>query len=371
MSDSLTSIAGVLVAEKLIGANLNYSLDYTADMQPGDAITNSVWVAPPGLTLTNASFTNNIVTVDIGGGAAGEWYAITNLATGITGAGATPALVYAASIRLYVKDDAALGAGLNLPFPSILAALATIRRDRLLYVSQIFFPGIPLEDDYLLEKLSASTALIQRQLRVYLVPTEMIPNTATQDEINALTAAGNVVVQEPAYDYNPEIFIGNTWGFQPLRQRPIIAVHSMQFVYPTPGASIFTIPSEWIRLDKKYGTLNLLPVQTATMLPLNAFILSALGGGRTVPNFIEIRYRAGLENVAQDWPDILDVILKATVLSIVEDMFIPSSASSSVSADGLSQTSSLSLKMEEYQQVIDRKINIIKSAMFGIVMAVI
>lgn len=362
---SSTAIAGVLVAAQSVGARLNYVLDYSADLAAGDALTSSVWTAPDGITLSGASYTNSAATIIVSGGTAGLWYDIENRATGTTG------LIYAGSLRIYIQDPSAIGAGLALPFPSIVGALASLRRDRLLSVSQQFFPGTTLADDYLLSKLTASTALIQRQLRVYLSPTEILPNTADQSEIDALTAAGNTVALEPAYDYNPDIFQGNTWGFQPLRSRPIIAVHSMRFVYPTPGNTLFDIPSAWIRLDKKYGTLNLLPVQTATMLPLNAFILSALGGGRTVPNFIEIRYRAGLENVGRDWPDILDIVLKSTVLSIVEDMFVPSSRSESTSADGLSQSASLGLKMQDYQDVIDRKIAIITRALFGIVLAVI
>lgn len=366
MSDTLTNIAGSLVAEKAVGAVLDYTLDYTAGLDAGETLINSVWTATPSdLVLLNQSFTDTTVTVTVSGGVGGNWYVVSNLATGTAGD------VHDGAFSLQVIDPAALGAGLNLPFPSVPGAIASLRRDRLFQIMQTFFPTAMLDGSYLLQKLVASTALIQHMLRVFLTPREMLPNTATQDEIDALTATGAVVELEPAYDYNPDLFQGNTWGFQPLRQRPIIAVHGMQFVYPTPNNTLFQIPSEWIRTDNKYGTINLLPVTASFSMPLNAFILSALGGGRMVPNFLEIRYSAGLINCARDWPDILDVILKQTVLSIFEDWYIPGNKSESTSADGLSQSTSVGLKLRDYEDIIGRKLETIRQAMFGIRLGVV
>lgn len=366
MSDTLVNVSGNLIAEKAVGAVLNYTLDLAPGMNPGESIVSSAWTASPaGPSLTQSGIAGTQVTIVVSGGTAGAWYTISVLATGDTG------LVHDAQFSLFVYDPASTAASLNLPFPSVPGAIAALRRDRLLLIAQTFFPGVTLDTQYLISKLASASAFISHKLRVFLTPREMLPNTASQAEIDALTTAGNVVALEPAYDYDPEFFQGNTWGFTPLRQRPVIAVHSMRFVYPTPNEVLYAIPSEWIRVDRRAGTINLLPVTASFSLPLNAFILSALGGGRMVPMFLEIRYRAGLENIAQDWPDILDIILKQTVLSIIEDFYIPSSGSDSVSADGLSQSSSVSLKTQDYIDIIDSKAETMRSALFGIRLAVI
>lgn len=366
MSDTLTNIAGGIIGSQTVSAALDYTLDYSADLATGVTLSSSAWMATPGdLTLSNMSFGDTTVTVKCSDGTAGQWYVVSNIAIDAAGD------VHTAKFTLEITDPTDLQTTLNLPFPSVSGAIAMLRRDRLMQMLLTYAPEATVSDSYLLQKLNAATKFLEHKLRVFLTPREILPNTALQSEIDAVTQAGNVVELEPAYDYNPDLFQGNTWGFEPLRKRPIISVHSMQFVYPTPNQTLFAIPNEWIRLDKKYGTLNLLPVTAPFTLPLNAFILQALGGGRMVPNFLEIRYRAGLENVALDWPDILDLILKQTVLSVVEDFYVPSGKSQSTSADGLSQSESIGLKMEDYEGIIGRKSETIRSALFGIMLAVI
>jgi hypothetical protein len=366
MSDSLTDVAGMLIGEKAVGAVLDYTLDHAQGMDSGETLVSSTWTSSPaGLSLSQSSFGATTATIVATGGAAGTWYTVANLATGSAG------MVHDGQFALYVFDPANLGAGLGLPFASVPGALAALRRDRLMLLGQNFLSGIRVDTQYLLDKLAAATAFAERRLRVFLTPREVLPNTAPQSEIDALTAAGQTVYLEPAYDYDPTFFQGDAWGFQPLRQRPVLAVHSMQFQYPTPSTTLWTIPSEWIRVDRKYGTLNLLPVTSAISLPLNAFVLSALGGGRMVPHFLAIRYRAGIENISRDYPDILDAILKQTVLSIVQDCFIPSSSSESVSADGLSQSSSIGLTMSDYSAIIDTKLDSIRDALGGLRMTVV
>lgn len=363
MTETLTNIGGELIAEKGESAKLNYAFDYSTDLAAGDTITATAWEDVTGeLTLSGAGFTDTQASIVVAGGVPGSWYTVKNRSTGSTG------LIYEAWFRLFVTDAGALGTGLWLPFPSVPGALSSIRRDRLANLISNYLPeGTTITDSFLLEKLVAATALISRQLRTFLVPTQVLPNTATQDEIDSY--AGIIPVYlEPAYDYDPSFFQGNTWGRTLTRQRPIITVQSMAFVYPTPTSTLYTIPIEWVRLDKKYGVINLLPIQNSAQLPLNAFILNALGGGRTIPNFIDIRYTAGLENVARDYPDLLDVIKKQTVLGIAEDLYVPSSRSQSVSADGLSQSESIAFQIGEYAKQIDSKIASIKSSIQGIPM---
>jgi hypothetical protein len=361
MSDALQSVAGGLITELVIGQTLNYSLDYTPDMTAGEALTASTRAsAPAGLTLSGSAYTDNTVTIVLSGGVADTWYVVQNLATSSAG------LIHQGSFQVFVANPLAFGTGIVSPFPSIAGALASLRRDRLLSLLLLYLPGITFDDDYLLGKLLASTALIQRMLRTHLTPTEMLPNMATPAEIAALKATGATVELEPQYDYDPGMFLGNQWGHFDTRQRPIIALHSIRFTYPTPNTQLFDVPTDWFRVDYKYGVINLVPIQTALLVPLNAFILSALGGGRTVPAFIQIRYSTGLVNVARDWPDILDCILKQTAIGVMEDAFAPTSRNESVSADGLSQSSSIGITLRDYQDLVDRRLETIRQSLFGI-----
>jgi hypothetical protein len=365
MSETLTNIGGELIASKGADANLNYTLEY--ELAAGEVLTNSLWTESTGtLVLTNSGYTDTQTTVVVSSGVPGQWYILLNIATSSTG------LVHEGSIRLYITDAPTLGAGLFLPFPNIPGAVASLRRDRLSTMLQTFLPaGATLDDSYLLEKLVAAASLISHKLRIPLVPTQVLPNTVDQSEIDSWTTPADPsqampVILEPAYDYDPSMFIGNTWGRTLTRQRPIITVQSMRFVYPTPTNLLYAIPNEWIRLDKKYGVINLVPIQTAAMLPLNAFILSALGGGRTVPNFTEIKYQAGIQNCAVEYPELLDLVKRQAVLGMAQDLFLPSSRNESTSADGLSQSTSIGFQIDSYEGMVDKQLASIKSSLFGI-----
>lgn len=236
-------------------------------------------------------------------------------------------------------------------------------------IAQSYLPDVKYDDEFILNQIVVAEAYIQRQLGVYLTPREMVPMGLVkqqQAEIAALEAAGAIIEYEPGYDYDPKMFQGNTWGLIELRQKPILKIHSVTFDYPAPNQTLFTIPNDWIRADAKYGRFNLVPVQNALELPLNAFILAALGGGRTVPLMLQVRYRAGIENAAKTYPDVLDIILKEAVLSIVEDALLPTSASTSV--DGLSQ--SLSFDAAKYRDLIDARLKRLRRAINGIQMMV-
>lgn len=230
--------------------------------------------------------------------------------------------------------------------------VAEIRADRLVVVGGTYLPDIELSDDYIYNKLLAAEASIARQLRVFIEPTEIIPAGYRQQEIDDLPPDTRWE-EEPPYDYDPDFFMGERWGYIVTRQSPIIAVSYIEFVYPAPTNSIFRLPDDWIRLDKKYGHIRLVPASQAFSAPLGAFLMQAIGGGRTIPHMIRVRYTTGLgkdlDEIKAKWPDLIDVIKRQAVLSIIKDAFLP--ASGSISADGLSQT--ISVDAAKYQELID------------------
>lgn len=222
-----------------------------------------------------------------------------------------------------------------------------LRADRLMMTANTVLSGAKFTDDYLWEKLRAAESEIGHDLRVPLTPTQFFPYPPTQTEIDALD--GKPWAVDPAYDYDPEFFQGEKWGFLVMRQKPLIEVQRVRFVYPAPTTGFYEVPGDWLRMDRKYGHIRFVPASSPFVAPLNAFILQALGGGRTIPFAIEVNYVAGLENAARDFPELLDAIKKKTVVKSIEDSF--PAQSGSISADGLSQ--SLSVDMEKYRETVD------------------
>ncbi len=359
MADGFKEAGGVTWAELAAGAAENFTIDYVDDLTPGDTITGSTW-SGAGLTFTGQGIDGTAVNVRIGGSDAGKWYDVTNLVTTADG----DTLVK--DFRLYSRAGTSLDTDLpsifNTGGASIRDAIASLRRDRLALALRRLSPRAEISDESLLEKLLAAEAQVSRDLRVWLTPREVLPWSASADEIQALQDAGKVVEFEPGYDYSPEFYDGNSWGRLDLRQVAVIEVHKIEFVYPSLGQTLYAIPNEWIRVDRKYGAISLVPTNATIVLPLNNYILTVLGGGRTIPLMIQVRYSAGLQNAARDYPDLVDIIKKSAVLRLVDDMLLPTSGSTS--ADGLSQ--SLSWDADKYREAIEKKLEGLRQAIQGV-----
>lgn len=247
-------------------------------------------------------------------------------------------------------------------FTSASYAATLLRQDRLILARSILGSTDALSDEYLHAQLLAAQADIERALRVFVEPVEVLPEGATQDERDALDDVGTRWVEEPGYDMDPGFFRGESWGYIVTRHRPIISVHSIRFAYPQPFTAIWEIPAGWIRLDRKYGHIRLVPGTQAIAAPLSSWVMQVLGGGRTIPHMIQVRYRAGLANAARDYPDLLDLIQKSAVLRILDDSMPPQSGS--ISADGLSR--STSIDTSKYREQIDARIDRLRDAIHGV-----
>lgn len=243
-------------------------------------------------------------------------------------------------------------------FPDIEDAVAVLRRDRL---AAPHLASASFSDDYLAGQLLAAEADAESALRVYLSPVEILPETATQEDKDLLDDEGIRWEEEPGYDLEPDFFSGERWGYLLTRQRPIIAVHSLQFVYPAPFRGIFTVPADWIRLDKKYGHIRLVPGSQSFNAPLSIGVMQVLGGGRGIPQMLQLRYTAGLQNAASKYPDLLDLVQRMAALRLLQGLF--PAASGSISADGLSESTSMDLS--KYQSDIDSHLERLRQRLQG------
>ena len=226
-----------------------------------------------------------------------------------------------------------------------------MRNDRLLAASFGALQDITVTDEYIWQKVRAAESEVSHSLRVPLVPTRFFPLTLTDKQTEALEGMAWAI--DPPYDYSPDMFHFEKWGYFITRQRPIVSVERMRFAYPSQSEGFIDIPADWIRIDARYGHVRLVPSSPAVFAQMNAFIMTALAGSRSIPFMIQLEYTAGLTDVAQTYPELLDVIKKKAVLKVITDAFLPQSGS--ISADGLSQ--SISVDMSKYHESIDEILN--------------
>ena len=219
---------------------------------------------------------------------------------------------------------------------------------------------VPTDGD-LWDKLIAAEADCARRLCVLLKPTTVFALEPSVADL-ATVPTGQDYVEEGPYDYDPSVWNVEDWGFTILRRTPVISVQKVFFQYPSPVAGIFNVPLDWLRLDKKAGQVQFLPSASGLQVaPLQGFMLSMLSGGRNIPQMMHIQYTAGLKDVFNDYPDLIDVIFKMAALRMVEDAFLPQSGS--ISADGLSQ--SLSIDVDKYEATIEGKLDTLLQSLHG------
>lgn len=258
-----------------------------------------------------------------------------------------------------------------MPAPTLFAdraaTLTEMRRDRLLSVAQNYMPDVEVSDDYLWGKLRSAEGQASKALRCFLTPREVVPQDMPEEKKQALRDAGETVVEEPGYDFDPGLFSAGAFGALRLRHRPVLKIKGLQFVYPGTSNPLFDVPVEWLRVDRKYGHVQFVPVGTYMQGQIGGFVLSSVGFASAMPLAIQIHYRAGLEDAAEEHPDLPDLLKKMAVLAVVEDQFLP--ASGSTSADGLSQ--SISWDAEKYQGSIDKRLERLRQSIGGITMGIL
>lgn len=247
-------------------------------------------------------------------------------------------------------------------FPDSVSTLDSLR----LQLSQIGFVNVDaISDDDMWQRVMAAEADASRRLRVFLKPTYVLPFPVPATDLAAVPE-GMPWVEEPGYDYEPDLFQGEGWGYLIARHKPIISVDYIQFAYPQPLNTVWNLPMEWVRLDKKYGHIRIVPAGSSYSAPFSAWMMQVLGGGRNIPQMIRIRYQAGLQNAASEYPDLVDAVIKMASIRVVESAM--PGGSESISADGLSQSKSIDLNV--YREDIKTKLADINEAIHGIRMMV-
>lgn len=347
MATNITFLTGSQWAEQDTTSKVAYTRDWSDFATAADAIATSAWAAITGVTFSGEGFSTVQTAVDVAAATPGL-YRISNTVTTASGRRDTRVfLLYVVASSVVVRSD-------------LFARdefLAHFRSDRMGSV-QKYLPA-NLSDDYLWTKLKAAEAAARRALHVFFVPTVLFPNEPTQAEIDALAGAPWAV--DPGYDMDQDLTQPGGWTFVVLRQRPVISLESIKFSYPGMG-TVFTVPSNWTKVDKKYGHVRFIPTSNAFTTPMGGMMVGAMGM-QSAPQFIEIRYTAGLKDAATDYPDLLDVVQRMVLAALMHDATLPSSTS--ISADGLSQSSSPP-DLEKFKDGIEQALEDLRQRIHGV-----
>lgn len=333
-----------LWAEQSIGSNLDYGLNWADLLSGGDTLLSSTWTcSDAAITITNQVIAGAQTSAWFSGGVVNTWYRIVNEV--VTAAGRRDRRVAMLFIKEGVDQESPLGTAL---FPNKFTAIAKMRRDRLMLLANSIMPDINVHDDYIWDKLVAAESQVSNTLRVKLQPTRFFTAPPSQEQIDALgTMPWDI---DPPYDYTPDNYLGDKWGLIVTRQKPIQSIVSLKFLYPTPNNVIVDVPADWIRMDARYGQIQIVPTGTSYPTMMGGMFMSHISGGKSLPFTIALEYVAGIANAGREYPELVDAVMKLAAVKIVEDGFMPQSGS--ISADGLSQ--SVSVDVSKYEDSVDK-----------------
>lgn len=178
-------------------------------------------------------------------------------------------------------------------------------------------------------------------------------------------------ITDEYHDYERNDYMN--WGYIQTYKRPVNSVSELKLMYGNEPA--FTVPNEWVKIDKLGGKLNLFPAQGS----VNNLILGQTGiiyglhqRFSYVPQMWSLSYTAGMR--AEDIPENLKVLIykQATcdIMTVWGDLILGAGiASQSISIDGLSQSigttqsamyGGASARVESYRQDITNMIPILR-----------
>jgi hypothetical protein len=346
-----------------VGARLDYAEDWTEFMAlaPSDTIQASNWTSVPnGLIFEDSQIDGAIVSTFVRGGTAGLVYRVQNIIS--TAQGRTDVRSFILLVQdSAVAPDVVLKTALFDRFNSI----ADFKKSSLAFLDDSF-PVDNLTDSVVWDNMVAAEAEASHQLRVFFQPTVVLPDSSKQDERDVLVAAGTPYVVEDDYDFDPGHWDSTAWGFLQLRQTPVRSIESMRLSYPSPTNQILAVPPEWLQVDYKYGQIRVVPAGSVMGLgQMSSFLMSTFSAGRLLPGALQVRYTAGLDK--KDYPDLVNLVKRMAVLRILKNALLPQS--SSISADGLSQSSSID--MVKWQEGIDKDLGDLRDQIKGIRLGVL
>lgn len=193
------------------------------------------------------------------------------------------------------------------------------------------------------------------------------------EEYTNLSVNPKVILSE-RHDY----FINDyqQYAFLQLYNYPVIPVTTptatpvVRAVYPT-GQVVTTFPAEWVRLDRKKGTIQLVPTQgTLSQVILGqggSYLPIIYQGMGYLPQLFEVDYTAGFAK-GEVPINVLDAMAKLSsieMLSVVGDTVVPPGITSqSIGIDGMSQSKGF-MNTPQFAPAFSGRISQYKRDLFG------
>ena len=186
-----------------------------------------------------------------------------------------------------------------------------------------------LDDTVIMQKLYAAEDFYERDLQLFWNPRRVFSDVYGRqagifpgaNSLGLLPVDFDEVedVSEPAYNYDTDLWGEERWGHMSLNWRPVRSITKFFFAYP--GVEpIYSVPPTWVRLDQKFGHIQLVPSSTtAIFATFNAYFLGVIAGGRGLPQSIYVDYTAGFtpEELQRDHQDLLEGVRLRTLLNII------------------------------------------------------
>lgn len=180
--------------------------------------------------------------------------------------------------------------------------------------------GTPYPDIMYEFGIRMAIAWIETELRIKVRPTVIADERQDYDQLN-----------------------WQQWGFLQLDNHPIISVESVKMYWPS-SAEGWTFPSEWLRVQKRAGQVNIVPTSgqlAQAMIIQGAWLPTVLSNIPYVPDAIAIAYTAGfaIGELPADIRDLIGMKAAFPTLNTAGDLIAGAGiANYSLSVDGLSQS---------------------------------
>jgi hypothetical protein len=156
-------------------------------------------------------------------------------------------------------------------------------------------------------------------------------------------------IEEDPYDFFRTDYM--SFGYLVLRHRPVISVEKVELRYGH-SLQILTYPNDWVRLNRKFGRLSVLPtigafgVSGPLMLASGYFFLPIMMGWAKdiVPQLICVDYTAGIDATDPQYAELRHLLAKLAaeeILRMVGTVYKSGLAGYSVGEDGASESVSL------------------------------
>lgn len=187
--------------------------------------------------------------------------------------------------------------------------------------------NLALSDEAILRKLYAAEDFYERDLQMRFKQTRVFSDVFGRqngvfpaDTTFALPGDYDPLtdIDEPAYNYPDYFFNYSTWGQFTLNYRPIINIERLAFAFPG-TRPLYTPPKNWLRIDRKYGTVQIVPSSGEVLVSVLAgFILRIAGGARGVPQSIFVDYTIGFlpGELEQNHQDLIEGVKLRTIMNL-------------------------------------------------------